>query len=84
MNKIKNMLSSIDINTKKLMNNGIIFSLCLLVLSTIILFTYNFFYPSLSLYYIGFYFLKNSLLFGCTFFSFGLVFDRIKKDLYLD
>ena len=84
MNKIRNILSSIDINIKKIMNTGIIFSFCLLVLSTIILFTYNFFSTSLSLYYIGFYFLKNSLLFGCTFFSFGLVFDRIKKDLYLD
>lgn len=82
MNKIRNILSSIDINIKKIMNNGIIFSFCLLVLSTIILFTYNFFSTSLSLYYIGFYFFKNSLLFGCTFFSFGLVFDRIKKEIY--
>lgn len=82
MNKIRNILSSIDINIKKIMNNGIIFSFCLLVLSTIILFTYNFFSTSLSLYYIGFYFFKNSLLFGCTFFSFGLVFDRIKKEIF--
>ena len=82
MKELQNILHSIDINTKKLMKKGIVFSFSMLTLSLLALFIFIFFYNSLSLYYIGFYLLKNSILFGCLFFTFGLVFDRIKKEIY--
>ena len=81
-NKITNIFDSIDEATKKIMKKGIDFCFILTIISILVLFYYEFFYSSLSLYYIGFYLFKNSLLFGCTFFAFGLAFDRIKKEMY--
>ena len=81
-NKIANIFDSIDENTKKVMKKGIEFCLLLTLISIVTLLYYKFFYSSIFIYYIGFYLFKNSLLFGCAFFAFGLAFDKIKKDLY--
>ena len=80
-NKIINIYNSMDKRTKKLMNNGLIFCFVLAVISSLCLLTYNLFYSSITLYYIGFYILKNSILFASIFFVFGLGFDRLKKEL---
>lgn len=80
INKIIDMLNSIDKNTKKLMNNGFTFCFILAIISSLFLLTYNF-YSSINIYYIGFYLLKNSILFACVFFIFGLGFDKLKKEL---
>ena len=80
-NKIVTIYNSMDKKTKKLMNSGLIFCFILTVISSLFLLTYNLFYSSITLYYIGFYILKNSILFACTFFAFGIGFNRIKKEM---
>ena len=80
-NKIVNIYNSMDKRTKKLMNNGLVFCFVLAVIASLFLLTYNLFYNSITLYYIGFYLFKNSILFASIFFTFGLGFDRLKKEL---
>lgn len=79
--KIVNIYNSMDKKTKKLMNNGLIFCFVLAVISSLCLLTYNLFYSSITLYYIGFYLFKYSILFSSVFFTFGLGFDKLKKEL---
>lgn len=79
--KLINLYNSIDKKTKILMNNGFIFCFVLAVISSICLLTYNLFYSSITLYYLGFYLFKNSILFASVFFTFGLGFDKLKKEL---
>ena len=80
-NKIINIYNSMDKGTKKLMNNGLVFCFVLAVISSLCLLTYDLFYSSITLYYIGFYLIKNSILFACTFLAFGIGFNRIKKEM---
>lgn len=79
--KVINIYNSMDKSTKKLMNNGLIFSFVLAIISSLLLLTYDLFYNSITLYYIGFHLFKNSILFASVFFAFGIGFDRIKKEL---
>lgn len=79
--KVINIYNSMDKSTKKLMNNGLIFCFVVAIISSLCLLTYNLFYNSITLYYIGFYLFKNSILFASVFFAFGIGFDRIKKEL---
>lgn len=82
MNKVVNMLISIDENIKKIMRLGIKFCFLLIAISCVILITYELFYSSPLFYYVGIYLFKDSFLFLCSFLAFGIVFDKIKKDLY--
>lgn len=79
--KVISLYNSMDKGTKKLMNNGLIFSFVLAIISSLLLITYDLFYNSITLYYIGFYLFKNSILFACIFLAFGIGFDRIKKEI---
>ncbi len=79
--KLSNLFNSMDNNIKKLMKNGLIFCFVLAIVSSLFLLTYDLFYSSITVYYIGFYILKNSILFACTFFAFGIGFNRIKKEM---
>lgn len=79
--KVISLYNSMDKGTKKLMNNGLIFSFVLAIISSLLLITYDLFYNSITLYYIGFYLFKNSILFASLFFTFGIGFDRIKKEI---
>ncbi len=81
LDKVINMFNSVNSNIKKIMKDGFIFCFMLAIVSGILLYTYDTFYSSIMLYYIGFYLFKNSLLFACAFFVFGIGFDKIKKDL---
>ena len=65
--KVSNLINSMDDKIKKIMKEGLMFCFA--------------FYSSIIIYYIGFYILKNSILFACTFFAFGIGFNRIKKEL---
>lgn len=80
-NKIINIYNSMDKRTKNLMNKGLIFCFLLAVISSLCLLTYNLFYSSITLYYIGFYLFKNSILFASVFLVLGLGFDKLKKEL---
>lgn len=79
--KVSNLFNSMDGKIKKLMKNGLIFCFVLAIVSSLFLLTYDLFYGSITIYYIGFYILKNSILFACTFFAFGIGFNRIKKEI---
>lgn len=79
--KIISIYSSMDKKTKKLMTNGLIFCFILAVISSLLLLIYDLFYSSITLYYIGFYLFKNSILFASIFLVFALGFDRLKKEL---
>lgn len=79
--KVTNILNSIDDKIKKIMKEGLLFCFILAIISSVCLLTYDLFYGSITLYYIGFYLFKNSILFACVFFAFGIGFDRIKKEI---
>ncbi len=81
MDKVSNLFNSLDDKIKKLMKEGLTFCFILAIISSLFLLTYDLFYSSITLYYIGFYILKNSILFACTFFAFGIGFNRIKDEL---
>ena len=82
MNKVIDIFNSIDEKIKRIMKYGIWFCFSLAVISCILLITYKFLCSSPYLYKIGLYIFKNSVLFFSAFLSFGLVFDKIKKDLF--
>lgn len=79
--KLSNLFNSMDNKIKKLMKDGMIFCFVLAIISSLFLLTYDLFYSSITVYYIGFYILKNSILFACTFLAFGIGFNRIKNEL---
>ncbi len=79
--KVSNLINSMDDKIKKIMKEGLMFCFALAIISSLFLLVYDLFYSSIIIYYIGFYILKNSILFACTFFAFGIGFNRIKKEL---
>ena len=84
MNILKILIEKInnfDIKTKKIMNNGFVFSFFLCIISCITLLTYTNLYNNPSLFYIGISLFRTSLMFGITFFMCALGFDTIKKEL---
>ena len=81
---LKNMLDNIkklDTKTKIIMKYGYISAFIVSVISGFILFTYEAFYHSPNLYYIGLQVFKISLVIAISFFVCGLVVDTIKKEL---
>lgn len=77
INKIKNL----DEKIVKIMNFGFTFSFILCIISTISLFTYNFFYSHPTLFYTGLSLLKTALMFASMFLICGVGFDTIKKEM---
>jgi hypothetical protein len=77
LDKFKNL----DIKIIKLMKVGFIFSFILCILSSIILYTYEFFYSLPILFFIGISLFRTSLSFGVTFFICGIGFDTVSKEI---
>ena len=75
-------INKLDNKTKIIMKYGYIFALIVLIISGLILFTYQKFYSSPDLYYIGLQIFKMSLTIGISSFVCGFVIDTIKKELY--
>jgi len=73
--------SNIDKSIKKLMIKGIKFSLLVCLISSFILFTYEIFYNSPDLYYIGISVFKTGTIFASAFLGCGFAFNEIKKEL---
>ena len=77
VNKIKQM----DQKIKKIIANGSYFSLSICLASAIVLFTYEMFYASPDLYYIGLSIFKMGITFLAAFFACGFAFNEIQKEL---
>lgn len=78
---LKNKLSSIDKTIKILVKQGSIFCLNILFIATIILFTYECFYSSPTLFLIGLLVFRIGIIYLCTFWACGFAFNEIKSEV---
>ncbi len=78
---ILNNFKHLDKITFKIMKHGLTFCFLICILSVLILFTYDFAFPSPFMYYIGINLFKLSLIFGIEFIICGFIVDGIKKEL---
>jgi len=78
---LKNKLSSIDKTIKILVKQGSIFCLNILFIATIILFTYECFYSSPTLFLIGLLVFRIGIIYLCTFWACGFAFNEIKNEV---
>ena len=67
--------------TNSIMNKGLKFCELLCLISVLILLTYNYFFTSPNIYYIGISLFRLSIIFGVEFVVCGFVVDGIKKEL---
>lgn len=84
MNIVKTLIDTIknlDLKVKKIMSNGLYFSLFVAIIGTLFLLYYISFKSSNLIYYIGIKIVWLSICFGVYFFSCALAIDKIKKDL---
>ncbi len=65
-----------------LMKNGVRFSFGIIVIATITLLTYSYFYTSPLVYYIGLSLFKAGLFFIVGFIIGAFAFNKIKGDLH--
>lgn len=78
---LKNKLSSIDKTIKILVKQGSIFCLNILFIATIILFTYECFYSSPTLFLVGLLVFRIGIIYLCTFWACGFAFSEIKNEV---
>ena len=73
----------IELNSKvkNLVKYGFYFSACILLISMLILFTYEFFYTTPILYYTGINTFKLSATYFVTFLCFGFAFNKILNEI---
>lgn len=81
LKSIINNYKNLDKLTYKIMKNGLIFCFVLCIISVVVLFTYEVFISSPSLYYIGLSLFRLSIIWGIEFIVCGFVVDGIKKQL---
>ncbi len=77
---IKN-IKNFDLKIKKVMINGLYFSLLVSVIGALILLYYISYYPSNFIYYIGIELIHLSISFAVYFFAVAIAMDKIKRDL---
>ncbi len=80
INFIKNTLLNIDNSIKLIVKRGSIFSLAILFIATILLFTYEAFYSSPFLYAIGILVFRIGITYLATFLASGFAFNKIKNE----
>ncbi len=81
---IENLVHTIknfDFKIKKIMKNGLYFSLSVSILATFILIYYISFSHYNFIYHVGIEIMKLSFTFCSAFFASALAIDKIKKDL---
>lgn len=78
---IINKFNSMDNKTKCILKYGIYFSLCVCVISLLILLTYHFTIANPNLYYIGLSTFKLSLFFIVEFIICSIAIDTIKQQI---
>ncbi len=81
LENIKNTIKNFDLKIKKIMINGLRFSLILALIGTLMLACYISVYHSIFIYYIGKEIIHLSISFTASFLACGFAIDRIKKDL---
>lgn len=81
INILSDKIKNLDLKIVKLMKIGFIISFILCLLSSSLLFTYQFIISIPILFYIGISLFRTSLSFGVTFFICGLGFDTLKKQM---
>lgn len=79
--KILDNFKHLDKITFKIMKYGLLFCFFTCILSVLVLFTYDYAFPSPLMFYIGINLFKLSLIFGIDFVICGFVVDGIKKQL---
>lgn len=78
---LKDKLSTIDNSIKILVKHGSVFCLNILFLATILLFTYESFYSSPTLYSIGLLVFRIGIIYLSTFIGCGFAFNEISKQI---
>lgn len=81
LKKVLDNFKHLDKITSKIMKYGLVFCFVTCILSVLILFTYDYAFPSPFMFYIGINLFKLSLIFGIEFIICGFVVDGIKKQL---
>ncbi len=81
LKKILDNFKHLDKTTFKIMKYGLLFCFVTCILSVLILFTYDYAFPSPFMFYIGISLFKLSLIFGIEFVICAFVVDGIKKQL---
>ena len=81
INILSDKIKNLDLKIVKLMKIGFIISFIMCLLSSSLLFTYQFILSMPILFYIGISLFRTSLSFGVTFFICGLGFDTMKKQM---
>lgn len=81
LKKIINNFNQLERIAFRIMKYGLTFCFIICIVSVLILFTYDFAFPSPFMYYIGINLFKLSLIFGIEFIVCGFVVDGIKKQL---
>lgn len=74
-------VKNLDLKVKKIMVNGLHFSLLVSIIGALFLIYYISFDASNFIYYIGLKIVTLSISFGASFFACAIAMDRIKKDL---
>ena len=81
INILSEKIKNLDLKIVKLMKIGFIISFIMCLLSSSLLFTYQFIISLPILFYISISIFRSSLSFGVTFFICGIGFDTMKKQM---
>ncbi|MBR1803030.1 MAG: hypothetical protein IJ777_03605 [Clostridia bacterium] len=81
MNQIMTEIKNLDQSILHLMKSGLRYTFVLMLISCMVLLTYNFIYPNPTVYAVGISLFKSSLFFIVAFIIFGFSFNKIKNDL---
>ncbi len=81
LNKLILTIKNFDLKIKKILINGLYFSLIVSIIGTLILTYYISFKSSNLIYYIGIEIIHLSISFAASFFAAAFKINKIKKDL---
>lgn len=74
-------IKNIDQSIKKIVKNGSYFCLFIFCIASALLFTYESFYSSPDLYYIGLTIFRMGSIFLVAFLACGFAFNEIKQEI---
>lgn len=81
MHKMIAEIKEMDTSILKIMKTGLRYAFGLMLISCMVLLTYNLIYPNPTMYEIGISLFKSSAFFVVDFIVFGVSFNKIKQDL---
>ena len=81
LNKLILTIKNFDLKIKKILINGLYFSLIVSIIGTLILTYYISFKSSNLIYYIGIEIIHLSISFAASFCAAAFAIDKMKKDL---